>query len=546
MIKKNFLISLFLFFFLFSFITSCATAPKPDLAEKEKVTDEKKTDQKTKDKTPKDNDLKNEKETKKDKVEERSGDSEKKKPAKIKKKTYDGLKYVGPATENFNDGIGKYFTDGCLSALDLWKDGFDKDEGNSVIAYNIALCYQRLNKIEESKKWYEKSFKNDMNFTPSLYNLALIYGEDLSAMEKYFTDLVEKMEDGVQKNNFLAWFYLKTGKNDLSEKHSKAVLKEDEQNSEAVITLASVYFSKKMYELAESALITAEKWDSENFRLHRLYGFLAYEKGDKNKANIHLQKAIKINPEMPEVRNTLSVLAMEIEDFQTAKEHLDFALKIRPDFKSAKMNLALALKGLEEFKKARDILEELEKDKEISHDMRKAVIYNLGILYLDSDVEGNKDPQRFDKAVDYFNKYIAFIKKEKDVYKEKKPLLDRYIKEAFSEKRKMEMLLKRQIAAEKKKKEREEEHKLFLENKSKAFENAMKEDKFEVWEKYLSDFPVLNEDDKLSLAAKARYEELKSQKTKNEETNENQQENEVSKEGGNSKPVNEAGDDESK
>jgi len=293
-------------------------------------------------------------------------------------------------------------------------------------------------------------------------------------------------------------------------------LKEDEQNSEAVINLATVYYKKRMYELAESALTTAEKWDGENFQLHKLYGFLAYETGDKNKANIHLQKALKTNPELAEVRNVLAVLAMEIEDYATAKDHLEFALKIVPEFKSAKMNLALALKGLNEFKRAKDILVEMENDKDVDENMKKSVLFNIAVLYLDSDVEGDKSPKRFDISVEYFNKYLKLIAKSKD-FKNEKKLIDGYIKEAGSEKKKLEMLLKRQAQAEKRKKEIEEEHKLFLVNKEKAFENAMKEDKVEIWEKFLLDYPVIDESDKFGLAAKARLSELKPTSGENDE-----------------------------
>ena len=248
--------------------------------------------------------------------------------------------------------------------------------------------------------------------------------------------------------------------------------------------------------------------------LFRSYGFLAYETGDKNKANIHLQKALKINPELSEVRNILAVLAMEIEDFSTAKDHLEFALKITPDFKHAKMNLALAYKGLNEFKKAKDILIELENDKNITDDMRKAVLFNIAILYLDSDVDGDKNPNRYDTAVDYFDKYLKTIAKSKD-FKNEKNLIDGYKKEAVSEKKKLLMLLARQAKADKRKIELEEEHKLFLANKEKAFENAIKEDKIEIWEKYLQDFPAIDENDKLSNAAKARLSELKGNQESN-------------------------------
>jgi tetratricopeptide (TPR) repeat protein len=510
MIKNSF--NFLIFFIPMFFIIGCASTPKSEemvkkenksLTEETKDTKEEKKDDRSVEIENKDNnkntDVTDEDiEVKEGKIDKKSKNAE----------NYDGLKYIGPAQNKFSEGIGKYFTDGCESAVKLWTEALEKDKNNNVVAFNIGLCYQRLKKFEESRKWYERSYNLNPEFVKPLYNMVIMTGEKIMAEEGYFLQLIEKTQDVVEKNNFTAWLYLQTGKLNLTEKHAKMVLKEDEQNSEAVINLATVYYKKRMYELAESALTTAEKWDSENFKLHKLYGFLAYETGDKNKANIHLQKALKINPELAEVRNVLAVLAMEIEDYATAKDHLEFALKIVPEFKSAKMNLALALKGLNEFKRAKDILVEMENDKDVNEEMMKSILFNIAVLYLDSDVDGDKSLKRFDISVEYFNKYLKAIAKNKD-FKNEKKLVDGYIKEAGSEKKKLEMLLKRQAQAEKRKKEIEEEHKLFLANKEKAFENAMKEDKVEIWEKFLLDYPVIDENDKFGLAAKARLSELK-------------------------------------
>lgn len=513
----NFTLLFFLMLFMV-FIIGCASSPKSKNIEKEKNKKEM-SDHKTEKEKPVESDKKEKEETdkKEDTIEnENKVEDEKKINSNKNAENYDGLKYVGPAQNKFSEGIGKYFTDGCESAIKLWTEAVEKDKNNNIVAFNIGLCYQRIKKFEESRKWYERSYNLNPEFVKPLYNMVIMTGDKTISEENYFLELINKTQDVVEKNNFIAWLYLQTGKLNLTEKHAKIVLKEDEQNSEAVINLATVYYKKRMYELAESALITAEKWDSENFKLHKLYGFLAYETGDKNKANIHLQKALKINPELAEVRNILAVLAMEIEDFATAKDHLEFALKIAPDFKAAKMNLALALKGLNEFKKAKEILVEMENDKDVDEEMKKGILFNIAVLFLDSDVDGDKSVKRFDVSVDYFNKYLKAISKSKD-FKNEKKLVDGYIKDAGSEKKKLEMLLKRQAQSEKRKKEIEEEHKLFLANKEKAFENAMKEDKVDVWEKFLQDYPVIDENDKFGLAAKARLSELKPASEKNSE-----------------------------
>lgn len=499
----------------FSLISGCATASSKETSgesskKEASQSDTKKSssveDTKEKEKKEKKADEKKETGSKDSGIESDKTASEEKK--KKKPEYYDGLKYNGPAEQPFSEGLGKYFTDGCQSAVDEWKKALDKDPGMYQVAFNIALCYQRMNKADESREWFEKSFMINPEFTRPLYNLVIMLKENVKNELDQFLDLINRTEDEVERYNFIAWLYIQAGDLNQAEKNAKKVLKLDEQNSSAVISLATVYYSRKMYELAQTALTTAEKWDSENFALHRLFGSLLYDMGDKKNAAVHLQKAIKINPELPEVRNILSVLSMEIEDFSSAKEHLEFALKIAPDFKQAKVNLAMASKGLGDFKRSKELLMELENDRNIDPETLKSVFFNLGILYLDADVEGDKNPKKFDTSIEYFNKFLKIASKGQD-FKKEKVLIDGYIKEAVTEKNKLEFYLAKKARDEKKKKAIEEEHRLFLENKEKAFENAMKTDTFEVWEQYLKEYPVIDDNDKMGLAASARLEELK-------------------------------------
>lgn len=421
---------------------------------------------------------------------------------------YEGNHYNGPAAADFTEGMSQYEKGGCDAAMEPWKSAFGKDPKNARIAFNIAVCYDRMKDKSAAAEWYGKSFKSDRSFMLPLYNSALLYSqEQLKDKESYFVQQAEKNSDVVERYNFLAWFYIQLGRPEEAEKFAKMALKEDEQNSEAVITLATSYYNKKMYELAESALETAEKWDAENFRLQRLYGLLLYKTGDTKGATTHLMKAVKINPELPEVRNILAVLAMKIEDYATAKEQLEAALKIKDDFWSAKLNLALAYKGLEEYKNSAAVFNELEERTDLNETLRNSVIFNKALLYLDADVDGDKNPARFDTAVKYFNEYLKLIAKSK-TFKKEKALVDGYIKEANTEKKKLEFALAAKAKAEKKKREQEEEARLFQQNKEAAFKKAEEENTAEAWNKYLEEFPVSDESDTLGMTAKAKLDEL--------------------------------------
>ena len=420
------------------------------------------------------------------------------------KTNYDGLTYIGPATEDFNDGLRKYISEGCESAIKSWIAAFEKDSENPQIAFNIGVCYEHLKNIKESSTWFETAYLADTDFIKPLYNMALLFIPDkIKEKESYFVQLIEKSGDVVEKYNFLAWLYLKLNKWDEAEKYAKMALKEDEQNSDAVVSLATSYFNKKMYELAESALETAEKWDPNNFRLQRLYGFIMYKMGYTKEATDHLMKALQFNVELPEVRNLLAVLAMKIEDYATAKEYLEFALKIKDDFWPAKLNLAMAYKGLGEFKKSEQLLNELEAVGNLPVFLKKGVLFNKALLYLDADVDGDKNPERFDIAVKYFTNYLNLIAKS-ETYKSEKTLIEGYIKEAHTEKKKLEFAIAAKIKAEKRRQAQEEEARLFQQNKEAAFKKAEAANSIEEWQNFLKEYPVIDDNDFLSLAAQAQ------------------------------------------
>ncbi|HNT26550.1 MAG TPA: tetratricopeptide repeat protein, partial [bacterium] len=401
----------------------------------------------------------------------------------LRNKNYDGLKYTGPAQKRFVSGVERYFTEGCEGTIPVWKEALSSDGDMGTIAYNIGLCYDRQDKVDEARRWYLQAIQARNRSVEALYNMALLDMRKGVLKADEYERLAGTFEDAVERSNFLAWLYLKTGKHEESIKQAKAALKEDEMNVPAMVTLGTVYFHKEMFELAEMILSTAEQIAPNDFKLQRIYGFLEYKQGagHKQKATEHFQKAKKINPEMPEISNMLAILAMEIEDFATARKELEFALKIAPQFVEAKINLALALKGLKEYAKARDILLEIEKSPGLSKALSQDVRYNLAILYLDADVDGAGTPERFDASAEYFSKYLELVDK-KDKAERKR--IDDYKKEALTEKKKLESMIKMRQKLEAKKKKKEEEDRLWQEFLKDA-EEAKGKDTIEAYEAFL-------------------------------------------------------------
>ncbi|HDT11488.1 MAG TPA: hypothetical protein ENN58_01980, partial [bacterium] len=268
-------LTIFLMFLLF---LSCSTTPSrkdvPEKREDEKPVDAGEDISVEGDTTEEDKDEdEDEDEDDKEISDEAKKKADKDKKDKKERSYFDGNRYKGPALKEFMDGLGHYFSDGCEKAVETWKKAYSKDKNRPEIAFNVGLCYERAGDFEKSKEWYIRSFKVNRNHFKSLYNYALLIGDKLNAEKDFLIKLVEKAPDKVLKNNFLSWLHIQINNLDLAEKHAKLSLKQDEQNVEAVVSLATVYYKKEMYELADMALNTASQWNPDNFRLQRLYGF---------------------------------------------------------------------------------------------------------------------------------------------------------------------------------------------------------------------------------------------------------------------------------
>ncbi len=508
-LEKYFLLSLLLMVVLLVTGGCASTTPRKKVVDEAKAPVDQKTDtehpEKKEDASSKEEERTTVQSTVLSKEEKKNKEDIQPERESTRERFFDGTRYVGPAKEDFGKGVERYFANGCEAALKEWERSFAQDKDNGSIAYNIALCYERQGRDDEARRWYETAMTVPQIQEQALYNMVLLDERRKASRPNDYRRLAEAITDVVVRNNFLSWLYLKLKNYDECIKHAKMVLKEDEQNVDAMVSLGTAYFHKDMLELADMIFSTAEQINPENFRLQRIYGFLAYRQGNKQKAAEHFRKAKKLNPELPEVANMLAVLAMEIEDFATAKQELDFALKIFPDFVEAKFNLAVALKGLKEYKQARDIFVSLEKDPATPKDMMKDIVYNLAILYLDHDVEGDGQPTRLDTATAYLTQYLTMVDKRN---KEEQKRIADYLKEAQVEKKKIEAQIKMKQKMEAKRKKEEEEERQY-QQLMKDLEEAKRQDTIEAYVDFLAKHAELGEEHETRLFVQKRIEALK-------------------------------------
>ena len=88
-------------------------------------------------------------------------------------------------------------------------------------------------------------------------------------------------------------------------------------------------------------------------------------------------------------------------DHQSAADLLQLAVRYAPSYVEARINLGNALRGLKEYAVAKEAYEQSLKIDPLAADAH----YNLGILFLQNDVDGQGELDRFKRALSEFEKF---------------------------------------------------------------------------------------------------------------------------------------------
>jgi tetratricopeptide (TPR) repeat protein len=208
---------------------------------------------------------------------------------------------------------------------------------------------------------------------------------------------------------------------------AKEVLRKDERNVQAMISMATAYRELGKHELAESVLLqVAQEVGEDAFVLsdvrYRLgYVYLAMEKDVRARGSF--EEAVKLRPDFVEARNSLGVLYHRARDYTSAIEQFEAAVQLYPNYKEAYLNLGNAYKGKKSYAQAEDAFK-----RAIRVDTGYAWAYfNLGIMYLDGRFEGRDRKEQFQQAIDNFNRY----KTELGAELPREDPTDKYIGEAL-------------------------------------------------------------------------------------------------------------------
>ncbi len=190
--------------------------------------------------------------------------------------------------------------------------------------------------------------------------------------------------------------------------HSRQALKIHEQNVEAMLVMAEVYYKQKKFELVQAVTSTALAVDAkirtpqETSRAHNLKGFAYSAMGNDNLATQAFKMAAEADEKNAGAWNNLGTRYMQAGDVATAKQCFAYALELDATFAKAHLNLGAALRAEGKWQDA-------EKSLLTAMKLRPnypEAYFNLGVLYLDADpYPGLETMPRLEKAIGFLTKY---------------------------------------------------------------------------------------------------------------------------------------------
>jgi tetratricopeptide (TPR) repeat protein len=328
-----------------------------------------------------------------------------------------------------NDAIRK-MQSGDLEGARRKLEGLTSDADAGHLAnYNLGVLSVRQGQEGAAENFFQEALRLNPDFTPALVSLTRLYlrqgkpGVAIQVAERFVRERPENLDHVSARLHVM----VQLGRYEDVIRDAKEVLRKDERNVQAMISLASAWRELGKHELAESVLLQVVDVVGEDpFVLSDVYyrlGFVYLSLKDDLRARRSFEQAVELRPDFVEARNNLGVMYHRARDYSAAIEQFEASVELYPGYKEAYLNLGNAHKGKRSYVEAEEAFK-----RAVRVDNRYAAAYfNLGILYLDGAFEGRDRKEQYQQAIDNFNRY----KSELGAEAPREDPTDQYIGEAL-------------------------------------------------------------------------------------------------------------------
>ena len=258
---------------------------------------------------------------------------------------------------------------------------------------------------DAARAHYRDALTHDPTFGPALiaHGRLLIRAGDPAAALRLARDHLARAPTHPALRNAYNRLRLDTDREvDQVEADSKAVLRDDEKNVDAMINLAATYHRTDRHELAIAILDNARALAPADPEILTWKALAHQALGEDQKARFTLEEATALpGGATAEIHNNLGLIYHAAGDYIGAEAQFRRALARWPDMLAARINLGNALKGQQRFADADAALQQALARAPRDPD----VLYDLGILYLDGQLPDLTPVDRLGRALAFFERY---------------------------------------------------------------------------------------------------------------------------------------------
>jgi Flp pilus assembly protein TadD len=155
----------------------------------------------------------------------------------------------------------------------------------------------------------------------------------------YYTQALKLQPAAQTARRNLARLYLRTGQLPEAAREFRELLKSLPSDSEAQLNLATILLVQGDSSQAISLLTDVVGKHPDSYEAHMDLGLAFFSKKDP-RARLHLETALRLNPESPEAAYNLGVLEAEEGHLESARDLYQRALRLRPGYQKPLDRLA--------------------------------------------------------------------------------------------------------------------------------------------------------------------------------------------------------------
>lgn len=201
-------------------------------------------------------------------------------------------------------GLEYYYSADCNNAITYFNKALELNQKSAVAYNNLALCYMKLNNVEEAKKALNRAKRADANFNLTYINLAKL----------------EALKGTLYKKNT----------NKQREKYLKEALKVNPNSKYAYLELGNYYLENKQFDIANKYFKNAILIDGNFYEALMGLGTSYVEEGNLSDGIKVLRRAsvaIKNGNKNPDMLYYLAKICVANANFLEAKGYLLDAIK---------------------------------------------------------------------------------------------------------------------------------------------------------------------------------------------------------------------------